>query len=126
MYSKKEIDRLVGAGIKKEREARLLSRDDLAQMLGLTSSHLGLLERGERGTTARNLYALSYYLQAPVDIFFNNKKARKSAGPASNKAAIDESNRRRINTLIKLIEGDGLAHVMYVVDSIYHMSRKES
>jgi transcriptional regulator with XRE-family HTH domain len=45
----------IGANIRAERIKRNISTDELAEMLGLTSAFIGLIERGQRGAKLSNL-----------------------------------------------------------------------
>jgi len=48
---KRQLDKIVGNNIRLEREKRKMTRDELAELIDITVSHLGLIERGERGAT---------------------------------------------------------------------------
>ena len=48
---KVSLDKIVGDNIRFARTNRRITRDELAEMIDLTVSHLGLIERGERGAT---------------------------------------------------------------------------
>jgi transcriptional regulator with XRE-family HTH domain len=61
---------LVGTNIRKERVARNITTDELASLLGHTPSSVGLIERGDRGASAFNLYKLSKIFNVPTDQFF--------------------------------------------------------
>jgi transcriptional regulator with XRE-family HTH domain len=67
---KMNLDEVIGRNIRNERQSRDVSREELAEMLELTTSHMGLIERGERGATAVTLSKLAKVLQMPVDNFF--------------------------------------------------------
>ena len=71
---KDRLDAIIGKNIRREREARSLTRDELAEMLELTNSHLGLIERGERGATAVTLSRLSRVLDISIDDLFSASK----------------------------------------------------
>lgn len=73
---KAKLDRIVGTNIHNQRKARRISRDELAEMLDLTVSHLGLIERGERGATPVVLNKLSRTFDMPVDSFFTVKSEK--------------------------------------------------
>ena len=64
---KDEVDSKIGKNIRQVRKSRYLSRDELAAALGITNSHFGLIERGERGVTAVNLIKLLEFLDIPFD-----------------------------------------------------------
>lgn len=65
-----QLDIIVGNNIRIEREKRRITRDELAEMVGLTTSHLGLIERGERGATPVNLKKLDKIFNTGVDRMF--------------------------------------------------------
>ena len=67
---KSRVDQIIGKNIRKVRELRQLTREELAELMGLTTSHVGLIERGERGATAVNLSKLSRVLDVSIEIFF--------------------------------------------------------
>ena len=64
------LDSIVGRNINIERLARKMSRDEFARLLGMTTSHLGLIERGERGATSVTLMKLKEILGRPIDNLF--------------------------------------------------------
>jgi len=68
--SKTRLDRLIGQNIRRERELRKMSRDELAEAIDLTVSHMGLIERGERGATSVTLEKLSHIFHVPISSFF--------------------------------------------------------
>ena len=70
--TKAQIDKKIGACIREERTNRGISREDLAKILNLTTSHMGLIERGERGATSLTLVKLSNAFGVPVNRLFDN------------------------------------------------------
>ena len=116
--SKKEIDMIVGNGIKREREAQMLSRSVLSEILEISSNYLSNIERGDRGANARDLYLLSHFLKVPVDNFFNYEGAPKPIFELADKYAVDDYTRRRIRMIIRHLHGDKLMHAMYVLEDI--------
>ena len=85
--TKKNVDKIIGRNITAERKTRNLARDELAKMINITSSHMGLIERGERGATAVTLSKLSKVLDMPIDALFTAKaiKTRVTATQAKHK-----------------------------------------
>ena len=117
---KDRIDAIVGNNIRLEREARRFSRDELAEMMGLTSSSLGLIERGERGATAVNLSKLSVVLDIPVDRLFNSTHDK---GGAVNKNDLNPYY-GQLKALATCITGDDLEFLVYVAKGIVYKSAK--
>ena len=52
------LDREIGKRVRNLRKSHGLSRDVLAEQLGITLSHMGLIERGERGLTIQKCLIL--------------------------------------------------------------------
>jgi len=77
--SKTRLDRVVGGNIRREREARKLSRDELAEVVDLTTSHLGLIERGERGATPVTLEKVVKAFGITIDSLFTESRKAVSA-----------------------------------------------
>ena len=73
---KDRIDVLIGRNIRLERQKQNIERDELASMIQITPSHLGLIERGERGATAVTLTKLTNSLGVPIDTFFHHPDER--------------------------------------------------
>lgn len=69
---KNRLDKIIGRNISTAREEHKMTRDELAFLMKLTTSHLELIERGERGATSVNLANLSKILEKPIDYFFNS------------------------------------------------------
>jgi len=121
-FSKQEkinLDEVIGKNIRTERQARNLSRDELAEMLDLTTSHMGLIERGERGATAVTLSKLSRVLHMPVDNFF-------AAPPAyalrEERDGTRVSVAKKINSLIANLNEAELNLVVHMIQGINKMT----
>ena len=117
---KDRIDAIIGNNIRLEREARWLTREELAEMIGITQSSLGLIERGERGATAVNLSKLSVVLDIPVDRLFNSTHDK---GEAVNK---NDQNPYygQLKALATCITGDDLELLVHVAKGIVYKSAK--
>jgi len=77
---KTRLDDVIGKNIRKERLSRKLTRDDLAVIVDLTASHLGLIERGERGATNVTLVRISKAFGISIDsLFVNSNEPAKPA-----------------------------------------------
>ena len=117
---KNRLDKIIGKNIRVEREARKLTRDELAEMMDLTISHMGLIERGERGATAVTLSKVSKTFNIPVDNLFASPlqgglsvKEDDTAGP--------ESRRKKIQSLITSLNEAQLDFVVHTIKGIMEM-----
>jgi transcriptional regulator with XRE-family HTH domain len=75
--NKDRLDKTIGQNIRTEREMRKMSREELAETLDLTVSHMGLIERGERGATAVTLEKLAYVFDIKIDSLFQTPDKKK-------------------------------------------------
>jgi len=72
---KRNLDKVIGSNIKSERKLRNVSREELAEILGLTISHIGLIERGERGATNVVLEKLAKAFDISIDSIFQEPES---------------------------------------------------
>lgn len=76
--SKRQFNMIIGENLKKERLAHDMKQDEVAKILGVTIPAIGLMERGERSVTSRNLGKLSYIFDVPIDSFYNGIGSRNT------------------------------------------------
>jgi len=96
---KVRLDKIVGRNIRREREFRKITRDELAEILDITSSHLGLIERGERGATPVTLEKVIKALNVSLDSLFAEHSKAMSAREKREAGAY----RKKANTLISYL-----------------------
>jgi len=117
--AKKRLDKIVGANIRKEREARRITRDELAEVVDITSSHLGLIERGERGATPVTLEKLTQAFNISLDSLFSETSkaftAREKRGPKTN------AYYQKVCTLITQLDEPELKMLTYTIKGILSM-----
>ena len=120
---KERLDEVIGKNIRLEREMRKLTRDELAEMMELTTSHMGLIERGERGATAVTLSKISKAFDIPVDYLFANPKEGgltvredDSTGPGST--------RKKVHSLLTCLNETELGLVAHTIKGIIAMNNK--
>ncbi|MDR0273710.1 MAG: helix-turn-helix domain-containing protein [Clostridiales bacterium] len=113
---KGRLDKTIGQNIRKERELHKMTREELAEALDLTISHMGLIERGERGATAVTLEKLSRVFNLQIDTLFAEPEpafsVREDGG--SNVAFI----RRKITTLLTRLDERETEIVLHLVSGI--------
>lgn len=68
---KVRLDKIIGTNIRREREVRKITRDEMAEILDLTTSHLGLIERGERGATPVTIERIVRTFSITIDALFS-------------------------------------------------------
>jgi transcriptional regulator with XRE-family HTH domain len=68
---KKQIKRIIGHNIRQARLNSGLTIEQLAEVMQISPSYIGLIERGNRGTTIYHLLLFSYLLNTPVNDLVN-------------------------------------------------------
>ena len=119
---KNRLDEIIGKNIRLERELRRISRDELAEMMELTSSHMGLIERGERGATAVTLSKLSKAYNIPVDHFFTNPNKGGLSVREDDRSG-PEVTRKKINSLITCLAESELEFIIHTVKGVIAMNQ---
>lgn len=64
----------VGKRIRQLRECKKISREELAEILELSDSYIGLIERGARGITLENLVKIANLFEVSLDYFVVESK----------------------------------------------------
>ena len=97
--SKIILDSIIGRNIIIERKSKNISRKELAKLIGLTPTHLGLIERGERGANCAVLCKLGQVFNKPIDCLFYERVSLSSF--LENPEAYDlETRKKRIIALM--------------------------
>ena len=120
--SKTRLDKVVGSNIRREREARQLTRDELAEVVDLTTSHLGLIERGERGATPVTLEKLVKAFGCTIDSLF---APPRRAAFSREKRDTRNSYYNKVCTLLSHLTEPELRMLTYTIKGITSM-RKHS
>lgn len=122
--NKDRLDRTIGQNIRTEREFRKMSREELAETLDLTVSHMGLIERGERGATAATLEKLAHVFSIQIDTLFASPEKKALSFREGNDGNL-ASNRRKIPSLITRLNEQETDFVIHMIKGIinYHPTR---
>ena len=120
---KDRLDEIIGKNIRLEREARKLSRDELAEMMELTSSHMGLIERGERGATAVTLSKLAKVFDIPIDHMFASPKKGGLSVKEDSENTPQAAGRKKINSLLTNLDNDELDFIAHTIKGVIAMNR---
>ena len=115
---KDRLDEIIGKNIRLERDSRRLSRDELAEMMDLTSSHMGLIERGERGATAVTLSKLSKAFDIPIDNLFTSPKP----GGLSVREEKNSPQAKKIQSLMTCLNETELEFIVHTIKGVIAMN----
>jgi len=118
---KAHLDEVIGKNIRLEREARKLTREELAEMMELTTSHMGLIERGERGATAVTLSKISRAFDIPVDFLFASPKAGGLTVKEDDESG-PQSARKKVQSLLTCLDENEVNFVVHTIKGVIAMS----
>ena len=114
--NKDRLDKTIGENIRNERKARSMSRDELAEALDLTVSHMGLIERGERGATALTLEKLSLTFDISIDSLF--REAKKADSERTHAKEQDYELERNIEKITNMITKLNRRETDFIIQTI--------
>jgi len=118
--SKARLDKVVGENIRREREARKLTRDELAEVVDLTTSHLGLIERGERGATPVTLEKLVNAFGITIDsLFIESRRAVPTREACNDKSPYYD----KVCTLMSHLSDSELRCLTYTIKGLVNMRK---
>ena len=118
--SKTRLDKVVGGNIRREREARRLSRDELAEVVDLTTSHLGLIERGERGATPVTLEKVVKAFGITIDSLFSESRKAVSAREKRDSGSAQYD---KVCTLMSYLTDSELNFLTYTIKGMAAMRK---
>jgi len=114
---KNNIDKIVGKNIVKERTSRNMSRDELAEIMGMTTSHLGLIERGERGVTMVNFTKFTKVFDIPAEMLIGEPFKYQTLNEDMPEA-IGFKNRNKLRTIINSFSDSEVSLLIHMVKGI--------
>jgi len=126
--NKDRLDRTIGKNIRIERQARSMSRDELAEALDLTVSHMGLIERGERGATALTLEKLANTFQITIDSLFHEPANDAERDKLSVKESDDyevQRNRERIIGMLSNLKKRETEFVLHTIKGLSNLQPQD-
>lgn len=104
--SKQVLRKEMGERVRAMRRVKNLSIDELAAKLRMTSSHLGLIERGERGITVERLIHACKFFNCSADFLLTGKepgKAKTAAQAHSVDRLLGDAEKEKLAELIYLL-----------------------
>lgn len=94
----------IGNRIRQGREALELTRDQLAELLGISSYYLGQLERGERQMSLPVLVKISERLHVSLDYLVLGRDSYKSHNTTEIESLLKKCSKKELELVIKLIK----------------------
>ena len=108
--------RIFGCRIKRLREERGFTREELAGFLGITSSQMGRYERGICFMSFVRLFRLSEFLNAPVGYFFGSDLSLKVSSLLRRSTLSQDELERFLCSFAAIPSPERRAYVMQIID----------
>jgi transcriptional regulator with XRE-family HTH domain len=110
--TRQELRETIGENIRLERKARSLSTDELAKLMGVSTSLLNLIERGKRSLTMHNSIKLSQIFNLPLDKFVEKSEFTQFE---FKEVSPDGLRRRKLESLIAGLDDYELEFIIAVI-----------
>ncbi len=112
---------IIGSNIRYERKLRGLTIDDFAKIIGMAPGFLGLIERGQRGTSIKNMVSIAEFFGITLDELITKDLTNSKSG-----AEIDNSKaakaRRALESLTTSLSDDEVVFITSVIKSMNRMN----
>jgi len=113
-----KINKIIGKNIRAERTARKLTREELAELVNFTTSHIGLIEQGKRGASHVTLLQLSEIFDVPLSFFFHEQNDSENSSETKHEEEI-ATKREEIAKLVEYLNETELEYVIDVIKEHY-------
>ena len=110
----RNINARVGKNLRMERKSRGMSVEELAEIVGLSSAFIALIERGERGTTLENLEILCNVFQTNLNDLVATGSTQVSEAYGMEDASL-ELKIKTINTYLYNMTSEELDFIINVL-----------
>ena len=118
--TKKDIRMIIGENIRRERISRHVSVDEFALMLDVTPGYVGLIERGQRGTTASILRKVASIFGLSMESFFEKYNANKNASDEIDKG---KALKAKLSSLVFDFSVDELEYITTIAFGLQKLRR---
>lgn len=112
-----DYDKMVGRNIRNQRKYRNISSAELAQMLDVSLSSIGHIERGNRSVSISNLIKLAEIFNMGVEHFFYGTRGRVIISEEKPEDPIKER-KNTLNTLLFGMEPHEIDFVISIVRNL--------
>jgi len=123
-YDKEDINKIIGKNIILERKLRGITRDELAEILDISTSHMGLMERGERGVHALHFAKLAGFFDVPVNNFFTGGK-KEGLSALNTRDPELQASQETISTLSRALNEFEVNFVATILRGLLAMREKQ-
>lgn len=112
---------LIGSNIRYERRRRGLTIDDFAKIIGMAPGFLGLIERGQRGTSIKNMVQMAHFFGISLDDLITRDLSKGERSTDEDNSRVGKS-RRALESLTKALNDDEVVFITSVIKAMNRMS----
>ncbi len=111
--------KIIGSNIRYERKKRNLTIEDLAEIIGMAPGFLGLIERGQRGTSIKNLVKIAEIFSLSLDQLITIDLRNYELNGVSESARTPKKARfAKLSTLTSLMKNMSESELEYLISNI--------
>lgn len=114
--------KIIGSNIRYERKRRGLTIDDFAKVIGMAPGFLGLIERGQRGTSVKNMVAIAEFFDISLDDLITKDLSNGGADMKDMENTRSAKARRALRSLVGSLTEDEIVFITSVIKSMNKMN----
>ena len=114
--------KIIGSNIRYERKRRGLTIDDFAKVIGMAPGFLGLIERGQRGTSVKNMVAIAEFFDISLDDLITKDLSNGGADMKDMENTRSAKARRALRSLVSYLTEDEIVFITSVIKSMNKMN----
>ena len=114
--------KIIGSNIRYERKRRGLTIDDFAKVIGMAPGFLGLIERGQRGTSVKNMVAIAEFFDISLDDLITKDLSNGGADMKDMENTRSAKARRGLRSLVSSLTEDEIVFITSVIKSMNKMN----
>ena len=114
--------KIIGSNIRYERKRRGLTIDDFAKVIGMAPGFLCLIERGQRGTSVKNMVAIAEFFDISLDDLITKDLSNGGADMKDMENTRSAKARRALRSLVSSLTEDEIVFITSVIKSMNKMN----
>ena len=114
--------KIIVSNIRYERKRRGLTIDDFAKVIGMAPGFLGLIERGQRGTSVKNMVAIAEFFDISLDDLITKDLSNGGADMKDMENTRSAKARRALKSLVSSLTEDEIVFITSVIKSMNKMN----
>ena len=111
--------KIIGSNIRYDRG---LTIDDFAKVIGMAPGFLGLIERGQRGTSVKNMVAIAEFFDISLDDLITKDLSNGGADMKDMENTRSAKARRALKSLVSSLTEDEIVFITSVIKSMNKMN----